>query len=82
MKKKKVVKKVFVSKRKKSVGVKKNLKKKVVKKKKGSEYICPKCKSRNVKKVFSFRTFFGLIPLWRCNSCGLEEMVFPRLVRK
>ena len=57
-------------------------KKNVSNKKSDLKYLCPKCKSKNVSKVFSLRTFFGIIPRWKCSSCGLEEMVFPRVVGK
>jgi hypothetical protein len=52
------------------------------KKVKVGKYICPKCKSRNVGKIYSFRTLFGIVPKWRCKKCGLEEMVFPRVVKR
>ena len=78
MVRKKVVKKKKVVKRKKAVSKKKE----VMENKSDGEYICPKCKSKNVAKVFSLGTLFGIFPRWRCKSCGLEEMIFPRVVKK
>ena len=45
-------------------------------------YLCPKCKSKKVKKVFGFRTLFGLFSRWKCESCGYEDVVFPLLNKK
>ncbi len=44
-------------------------------------YFCPKCKSKKVKPVQGWRNAFGIIPKWKCDSCGFENMTFPILVK-
>ena len=43
-------------------------------------YFCPKCKGNKVGPVQGWRNAFGLIPQWRCNDCGFENMTFPIIV--
>ncbi len=45
-------------------------------------YVCPKCKSVKVKRIFGLRNLFGLNPRWRCDNCGFEEKIFPLLYSK
>ena len=40
-------------------------------------YICPKCKSTNVKHPFKLRNLFGIIPRWECNECKFQSDIFP-----
>jgi len=40
-------------------------------------YFCPKCKSKNIKYIFTLATLFGLLPKQRCMSCGYEAAIFP-----
>ena len=42
-------------------------------------YLCPKCKSLNVKRIIGLGTLFGLFSKWKCNKCGFEEKIFPLL---
>ncbi len=42
-------------------------------------YICPKCKSTNVRYIFGFGNIFGLLPKMRCGHCKNEGM-FPLIV--
>jgi len=35
-------------------------------------YFCPKCKSKEVGYVFTFRNIFGIIPKMKCRKCGRE----------
>ena len=42
-------------------------------------YICPKCKSTNVRYVFGFGNIFGILPKMRCGNCKLTGM-FPLIV--
>ncbi|MBT4135344.1 hypothetical protein HOD75_02205 [archaeon] len=44
--------------------------------------MCPKCKSKDTKKIYSLRTLFGLYSRWRCKKCGHEEIVFPCKIEK
>jgi hypothetical protein len=44
--------------------------------------MCPKCKSKDTKKIYSLRTLFGLYSRWRCKKCGHEEIVFPCKIKK
>ncbi len=43
-------------------------------------YFCPKCKSKKVKPIQGWRNAFGIIPEWRCDNCGFENMAFPIMV--
>ncbi len=45
-------------------------------------YLCPKCRSKKVKKVFSFRTLFGLFSRWKCEKCGYSDVIFPLLNKR
>jgi len=48
-----------------------------VKNKKVKAYLCPNCKSVNVKFVFGLRNAFGVIPKMRCLDCKTEMPSFP-----
>lgn len=43
-------------------------------------YICPKCRSTNVKYTFELKNLFGVIPNMRCMACKLAAPTFPILV--
>jgi hypothetical protein len=43
-------------------------------------YFCPKCRSKEVGYIFSFRSAFGLIPRMRCRTCGFDSIGFPQLM--
>jgi hypothetical protein len=42
-------------------------------------YLCPNCRSANVKRIFAFRNIFGMRPMWKCQKCAYEAEVFPLL---
>ena len=42
-------------------------------------YFCPKCKSKDVGFIFTFRNIFGIIPKMKCKKCGFESIVFPQI---
>jgi hypothetical protein len=42
-------------------------------------YFCPACRSKEVRYIFGFRNFFGIIPQMRCKKCGFTGMTFPIL---
>lgn len=42
-------------------------------------YICPKCRSTNVRYVLGFENLFGLWPRMRCGTCRFTGM-FPLIV--
>ena len=42
-------------------------------------YLCPNCRSANVKRIFALRNIFGLHPMWKCQKCSYEAEVFPLL---
>jgi len=42
-------------------------------------YFCPKCKSKDVGFIFTFRNIFGIIPKMRCKKCGFESIGFPQI---
>lgn len=33
-------------------------------------YFCPKCKSTNVRYIFTLRNIFGIIPRMKCKDCN------------
>jgi len=43
-------------------------------------YFCPKCRSGKVGPIQGWRNALGLIPRWRCDNCGFENMTFPIIV--
>lgn len=43
-------------------------------------YICPNCKSCNVRYVFEFGNLFGIIPKMKCSDCGFSASGFPVLI--
>lgn len=43
-------------------------------------YFCPKCKSKNVKYIFTLKNLFGLLPQQKCFDCGFQASQFPILV--
>jgi len=45
-------------------------------------YLCPKCRSKNVQRVISLKSLFGLLSRWRCKKCGYEDLIFPLLSSK
>jgi len=51
-------------------------------KKSDKVYLCPKCRSKKVKRVFNFGTLFGLLSKWKCEKCGYSDVVFPLLNKK
>lgn len=43
-------------------------------------YFCPKCRSKDVGFIFSWKNAFGILPKMMCDKCKFESSVFPILV--
>jgi hypothetical protein len=42
-------------------------------------YFCPRCRSKDVKYIFTFGNIFGILPKMKCQKCGYTG-IFPQLV--
>ena len=51
-------------------------------KKENKSFFCPKCKNKDVKKIYSLKNIFGLYPKMRCEKCKHEEIIFPMTKQK
>ncbi len=39
--------------------------------------ICPKCRSGDVRHIFTLKNLFGVIPKMQCKKCSYESRFFP-----
>ena len=43
-------------------------------------YFCPKCRSKDVRFIFSWKNLVGILPRMKCFGCGFEAGGFRLLV--
>jgi len=43
-------------------------------------YFCPRCKSPDVRFIFSWKNLVGILPRQKCFKCNFEAFGFPQIV--